>query len=167
MKILKIIFVIILSTALIGEIAILISGKTFLNKVFAMTAFSGKLSPDIDEMDLFDKREIKTASPQVWPVSSNYGKLKADTDLLNKCEEYKTVAFLVIKNDSLTYEKYWENYGKDSYSNSFSMAKSFTAALIGVALKEGKIKTSAARKILMRVVSSAIKPNQLMPYSLP
>ena len=33
--------------------------------------------------------------------------------------------------------------------------------------KEGKIKTSAARKILIRVISSAIKPNQLMPYSLP
>ena len=141
MKILKIIILFIVSLALIAEFVILGSGKTFLNKVFAMTVFSGKLSPDIDEMELFEKREIKAASPQAWPVSSSYGKLKADAELLNKCEDYKTVAFLVIKNDSLAYEKYWENYGKDSYSNSFSMAKSFTAALIGVALKEGKFKT--------------------------
>ena len=141
MRILKKITLILFTLVIFGEIAILMSGKTFLNKVFAMTVFSGKLSPDIDEMELFDKREIKTATPQAWPVSSSYGTIKADVDLLKKCEEYKTVAFLVIKNDSLAYEKYWENYGKDSYSNSFSMAKSFTAALIGVALREGKIKT--------------------------
>jgi hypothetical protein len=89
MKILKIIILFIVSLALIAEFVILGSGKTFLNKVFAMTVFSGKLSPDIDEMDLFDKREIKTANPMAWPVSSSYGKLKADADLLNKCEDYK------------------------------------------------------------------------------
>ena len=78
MKILKIIILFIVSLALIAEFVILGSGKTFLNKVFAMTVFSGKLSPDIDEMELFEKREIKAASPQAWPVSSSYAKLKAD-----------------------------------------------------------------------------------------
>src|ERR1039458_6871048 len=52
----------------------------------------------------------------------------------------KSVAFLVIKNGSINYEKYWDGYGKDSYSNSFSMAKTVVSILIGIAIDEGKIK---------------------------
>ncbi len=141
MKIIKITIISLLLIAVLTELTILISGKTFLNKVLALTVFSGKLSPDIDEMNLFKKREIKNATPQVWPVSSLYGHAHIPDTLIKKCEAYKTVAFLLIKNDSLLYEKYWENYNNKSYSNSFSMAKSFMAALIGVALKEGKIKS--------------------------
>jgi CubicO group peptidase (beta-lactamase class C family) len=46
----------------------------------------------------------------------------------------------MIRNDSV-FEKYWDGYSDSSLSNSFSMAKSITSLLIGVALKEGKIKS--------------------------
>ncbi|MAV80334.1 MAG: hypothetical protein CMC22_09630 [Flavobacteriaceae bacterium] len=39
----------------------------------------------------------------------------------------KTLANLVIKNDGLYLEKYYEGYGLDSKSNSFSMAKSIVS----------------------------------------
>jgi CubicO group peptidase (beta-lactamase class C family) len=55
--------------------------------------------------------------------------------------ELKTVAVVVIKNDSLLYEKYWDGYSDSSLSNSFSMAKSITSLLIGTAIEEGKIKS--------------------------
>ena len=51
------------------------------------------------------------------------------------------MAVLVIKNDSLLYEKYWDGYSDSSWSNSFSMAKSITSLLTGIAIKEGKIKS--------------------------
>ncbi|MCW3120170.1 MAG: beta-lactamase, partial [Chitinophagaceae bacterium] len=46
-----------------------------------------------------------------------------------------------IKNDSLLYENYWDGYNDSSLSNSFSVAKSITSLLIGIAIKEGKIKS--------------------------
>ena len=56
-------------------------------------------------------------------------------------EDNKTVAFLVIQNDTIQYEKYWKNYTKSSIVPSFSMAKSILSILIGIAIDEGKIKS--------------------------
>jgi CubicO group peptidase (beta-lactamase class C family) len=140
MKFIKWFFIVIISLLLIGEAAILISGKTFLNRVFAMTIFSGKLSPDIDELNSFSYREMAATKPQPWPISVNYNKAKIDDSLMKKMEDFKTTSYLVIKNDSIIYENYWEQYNDKSVTNSFSMAKSFTAVLIGIAIKQGLIK---------------------------
>jgi CubicO group peptidase (beta-lactamase class C family) len=56
-------------------------------------------------------------------------------------EQMQTGAFVVIKNDSMIHEQYWDGLGPDTRSNSFSMAKSFVGMLTGVALKEGAIKS--------------------------
>jgi CubicO group peptidase (beta-lactamase class C family) len=141
MKFIKWFFIVIISLLVIGEAAILISGKTFLNRVFAMTIFSGKLGPDIDELTFFANREIGISKPQAWLVGSNYNAFKLDAELVKKIESYKTTSFLVIRNDSILYENYWENHHKESVTNSFSMAKSFTAALVGIAIKQGLIKS--------------------------
>ena len=53
----------------------------------------------------------------------------------------KTVAFLVIRNDSVLYEWYAQNKEDKSKFTSFSMAKSYVSALIGIAIDEGKIKS--------------------------
>jgi len=52
-----------------------------------------------------------------------------------------TAAFLVIKNDSVIYETYFDNYTGHTLLPSFSVAKSFVSTLVGVALEEGKIKS--------------------------
>jgi CubicO group peptidase (beta-lactamase class C family) len=56
-------------------------------------------------------------------------------------EENKTVAFLIIKNDTIQYEKYFKGHDKQSIVPSFSMAKSVTSILIGFAIDEGLIKS--------------------------
>ena len=53
----------------------------------------------------------------------------------------ETAAFLVIRNDSLIYEKYFMRFQSNSILPSNSMAKSFTGTLVGIALHEGKIKS--------------------------
>ena len=53
----------------------------------------------------------------------------------------KTVAFLVIRNDTLLYEKYFNKYTQESWVNSFSVAKSFVSTLIGIAIDEGLIES--------------------------
>jgi CubicO group peptidase (beta-lactamase class C family) len=54
-------------------------------------------------------------------------------------KEHKTVAFMVIRNDSILYENYFSGYDSSSIVASFSMAKSYTSALIGCAIDDGLI----------------------------
>ena len=53
----------------------------------------------------------------------------------------RTVAYLVIKNDTILYENYFNGYEESSIVNSFSMAKSILSILVGCALEDGKIKS--------------------------
>jgi CubicO group peptidase (beta-lactamase class C family) len=50
-----------------------------------------------------------------------------------------TQAFLVIQDDAILYEKYFGGAARDSIVTSFSVAKSFVSALVGIAIGEGKI----------------------------
>ena len=54
-------------------------------------------------------------------------------------EKTGTQTFLVIQDDALLYEKYFNNASQESIVTSFSIAKSFTSALIGIAIEEGYI----------------------------
>lgn len=51
----------------------------------------------------------------------------------------RTQAFIVIQNDAVLYEHYFNGASRDSIVTSFSTAKSFTSALIGIAISEGYI----------------------------
>jgi hypothetical protein len=137
MKILKWFGIVILSIFVSVELLIFISGKTYLNRVFINTIFSGKLGPDIDELNMFEKATLPIHQPQPWPVSQQYNQHNISLDLFAQIERYKTVSLVVIKNDSVLYEKHWEGYNDSSYVNSFSMAKSIVGMLIGCAIKDG------------------------------
>jgi CubicO group peptidase (beta-lactamase class C family) len=50
-----------------------------------------------------------------------------------------TVAFLVIRRDTILYENYLKGYSESSLVPSYSMAKSVTSILIGCAIDEGLI----------------------------
>jgi CubicO group peptidase (beta-lactamase class C family) len=56
-------------------------------------------------------------------------------------EQNNTVVFLIIKNDTIQYEKYWDKYHQASVVPSFSVAKSVTSILIGCALDDGLIQS--------------------------
>jgi CubicO group peptidase (beta-lactamase class C family) len=56
-------------------------------------------------------------------------------------EDTGTWAFLVIQNDTVLYERYFKGHQRDSLVTSFSVAKSFDSALVGIAIEEGYIKS--------------------------
>ncbi|MGQ0829469.1 MAG: serine hydrolase domain-containing protein [Bacteroidota bacterium] len=123
------------------NLAILISGKTYIYKAIANTYLKGRSGPSADEYPIFSNREVKAGTEQKWAISKNYNS-KTISDELNKhFSELKTIAFLVIKNDSILHEQYWDGYGADSKTNSFSVAKTFLGIMIGIAIDEGKIKS--------------------------
>lgn len=55
-------------------------------------------------------------------------------------EETKSVVFLVIKDDTIIYEKYFDGFSEHSVIPSFSISKSLVSALIGIAIGENIIK---------------------------
>ncbi len=54
-------------------------------------------------------------------------------------EKSGTTAFMVLKDDQILYEKYFDDYTKNTDHPSFSVSKSFISALIGIAIEEGHI----------------------------
>ena len=122
------------------NLAIIISGKTYLYKGIANTYFKGRLGPNATEYKIFDNREVKTGTYQKWPVASTYNKKTISEAHQKEFADMKTLAFAVIKNDSVTHEQYWDGCDENANTNSFSMAKTITSILIGFAIDEGKIK---------------------------
>lgn len=60
-------------------------------------------------------------------------------DELNKHRPVRS--FLVIRNDTLLYEFYGDGISEETLHPSYSVAKSFTSALIGIVIDEGHIKS--------------------------
>jgi Beta-lactamase len=50
-----------------------------------------------------------------------------------------TQALIVIRDDTILYEQYFGDFERDSIATSFSIAKSYLSALIGIAIDEGTI----------------------------
>lgn len=97
---------------------------------------------DIDDHLIFHQRKIEApATSEPWPESSKYNKIELPQELQQLHQDMGSVAFLIIKSDSILYEQYWDGYSEKSLSNSFSIAKSIVSVLVGVALKEGAIQS--------------------------
>jgi CubicO group peptidase (beta-lactamase class C family) len=96
----------------------------------------------LEDYVYFDSREIpKSDDPQAWPLHADYNSVPATTKLQKLHQDHKTVAFLVIKNDSIWHEQYFEGFGKDSKTNSFSMVKTIVSASLAKAIEEGDVKS--------------------------
>ena len=52
-----------------------------------------------------------------------------------------THAFIVIRDNQVLYEDYFNGYGRDSLCTAWSVSKSVTSALVGIAISEGYIKS--------------------------
>tara|TARA_Y100000739_G_scaffold77174_1_gene65363 strand:- start:5485 stop:6630 length:1146 start_codon:yes stop_codon:yes gene_type:complete len=101
---------------------------------------TGNNTAFISDYEYFDNREIKSVNPQPWALHKKYNMI-SESDTLQKLNiDGKTKSFLVIKNDSILFEKYYDGHSKNSLSNSFSVAKSIVTSMMGRAIMEGKIK---------------------------
>lgn len=58
-------------------------------------------------------------------------------------EHEQTASFLILRNDTIVYEYYGTEFDSSSILPSFSVSKVFLSALTGIAIAEGKIKSTA------------------------
>lgn len=102
---------------------------------------------DITDYKDYPARTLQPApSPFVYPASSLQdlpGSLAlaggSEVALDTLLDENDSIAFLVIQDGNLVYERYFQDHTPDALSQSFSVAKSFTSALIGLAIEDGYI----------------------------
>jgi len=118
-----------------------ISGNSYLLKGIWASYLHGYNSASIGDARFFDTHKIEQGeNPEEWALSENYNKTPISNELETMLTRVKTVAFLVIQNDSILTEKYWDDYSDSSRSNSFSMAKSITTMLTQIAIQKGILK---------------------------
>jgi CubicO group peptidase (beta-lactamase class C family) len=107
---------------------------------------------DYKDLQRFPGRTIHNAPPtfrfKELPKHNDYasqieaiGNRSTNGSFENYLDSSGTTAFLVVKDEKLLYEKYFNGHDERSLSTSFSMAKSFTSALVGIAIDEGYIKS--------------------------
>ncbi|MEM1001840.1 MAG: serine hydrolase [Bacteroidota bacterium] len=131
---------------LIGLIAIIVIAAyifdyDYILKGIRVVYFTGHKTAFIDDYPYFENDTIhKGSKTHIWPIDKAYNTATATNRLTKTNEEFGTVAYLIIKNDSIYYEWYAEDYGKTSKTNSFSMAKTITSSLMAKAIMEGYIK---------------------------
>jgi CubicO group peptidase (beta-lactamase class C family) len=138
------------SLLLLALVVVVVGYLSAPNFYLTRTIFWGE--SDYKDLERFPARTIHNAPPV-----SRFDKLPADNLYASQIEAIGrdssngsfdryleasgTTAFLVVHDDKLLYERYFNGYDQRSVNTSFSMAKSFASALVGLAIDEGYIKS--------------------------
>jgi len=113
--------------------------------------------PNVTDYKIFDTKLIaKSSTPYSIPKSTKNATLPdeylwAIANNNDKVYNYKTpedflisqgtLSFIVIRNDTIIYENYFNGFQPDSMRTIFSVSKAFTSTLVGIAIEEGYIKS--------------------------
>jgi len=104
---------------------------------------------DVYDYQKFPKRVLEASdSPFEFSLNLDEEHVRTQFEAASAIEDFdsflvdnRTQAFIVIQDDEIIYEEYFNGASRDSIVTSFSTAKSFTSALIGIAISEGHIKS--------------------------
>ena len=103
------------------------------------------MEADIDDQYRFPARTIPAGDdPSPLPEGPEVDVLEPPTDATARdfdgfLRRTGTRAFLILHDDRLVYERYFDGADRQSRHTSFSVAKSFLSTLVGIAIDEGLI----------------------------
>lgn len=119
-----------------------ITDTDYLIKAVRTIYMKGHTTAFLEDYKEFDNRVIEASDqPQPWPNHKDFNTVDVTETLKKANTDWGTIAFVIIKNDSIWFENYYDGFGENSKSNSFSMAKSYVSGLLGKAIMEGHIKS--------------------------
>lgn len=96
--------------------------------------------PVIDDLSLFAHRVVdRPDNCREWPMARRYNAQELLPEESAYLDRLGTVAFLVIRGDSILHEEYRDGWNAGMTSNIFSATKSIVGLLVGIATGEGKI----------------------------
>jgi len=109
--------------------------------------------PDIDEYNAFPQAKVQSGGDKFYfpvaidsfIVNVNLIQTVSGDTLRPTVDEFlaqsATTAYVLIKNDTIVYEQYYRGYDRSKISTFFSVTKSVTSLLVGIAVDEGLIKS--------------------------
>ena len=118
-----------------------ITDTDYLLKAVRTIYLKGHTTAYLEDYKEFDNQSIEAGKPQPWSNHKSYNTVSETDRLIETNTALGTVAYVIIKNDSIWFENYYDGFNEDSQSNSFSMAKSYVSGLMGKAIMEGHIKS--------------------------
>ncbi|MGP5074502.1 serine hydrolase domain-containing protein [Psychrobacter celer] len=124
---------------IIVSLGLVVTGNAYIFRGLQLTYFKGEATANIDDYVDFDNRTIRAGKPITWQKHPDFDQLFLTPTLQSALDTDETVAFAIIKDGKLVYENYWQDYGSDSHTNSFSMAKTVTTMLYLKAVEDGYI----------------------------
>lgn len=142
MKFLKRTFKVLVILVVLLIAVLYITDTDYLLKAVRTIYMKGHTTAYLEDYKHFDNQLISASdNPEPWPNHKAYNTVEA-TDVLKKAnKDWGTVAYVIIKNDSIWFEEYFDGFNEDSKTNSFSMAKSYVSGLMGKAIEDGYIKS--------------------------
>ena len=114
--------------------------------------------PEADDYKLFANRAIEPGSEPFYfqnpqkdlnlgqTIEVDSRRIDASNQTLDLfLESHKTLSFMIIRNDTVLYQYFDPSKTDSSVVTSFSVAKAFISALVGIAISEGKIPDTNTR----------------------
>ena len=93
----------------------------------------------IDDLKYFDYETIKSPLEKSPWAESEDKTTNFSTEFEDYNKKMRTAAYVVIQNDTIIGEKYYEDYSVNSSTNSFSMAKTPVSLMMAKAFEQGYI----------------------------
>jgi len=113
----------------------------YLFKAVRTIYLKGHKTAYLEDYKVFDNDTVKAGNNTTpWPIHQDYNLVSPSEKLLNTHQSAGTIAYMIIKNDSIWHEAYYDGFNENSKSNSFSMAKSFVSGMLGKAIMDDYIK---------------------------
>ena len=111
------------------------------------------MAPDLDDYKIFAHREVAPAQEAFRFIDAHQAQIGSailvkptmedNSYCVQTLDKYvdsgRTVAMMIIRNDSILYERYSKGYSEDEIVTTFSTAKSFIFTLLGIAIAQGYI----------------------------
>jgi len=140
MKIIKNGFISVIALLLIAAIALIATGNGFILTSIKRTYLAGHITANINDHKEFSVNTVATGDKVLLKKHASYNQKALPTEFLSELESGGSAAFLVLKDGEVISENYFNGYDDRSKTNSFSMAKTVTTLLLGIAIEEGYVR---------------------------
>ena len=140
MKIIKNIVTGLIALVILSTVLLYITGHGYIFTSVKRTYLAGEVTANINDHSEFETNTISTGAIEAIPNHSQYNSKEISPKFKQELEALGAASFLVVKDDQVVFEQYFSGYNNRSKTNSFSMAKTVTTLLLGIAIEEGYVR---------------------------
>ena len=109
------------------------------NKIAHNFINMGTMFPTSEPIKASSKAKALPRSEKAYSLPETFRFEDSDQNLKEALEHFKTDGLIIIKDNQIVHEEYFNNNTQTSQHISWSVAKSFLSALLGIALEDGLI----------------------------